>query len=191
MQLGKVLVVGAGEAGKSTLIACLSPTAVNLEVEGRTVAMDHATLTRNGARLSLVGVPGQGRFEVVREALAVGARLALWVHRAGEPADVASARLVGNLAALGVPYLVIVNHHAGVVAGARDWRAPRGSHYVYSHPAPWCLPRRLHRVLLSAGVQLSPRCVRLQQWTPRLALRRVPIVEPQPRDSRDRVVWCP
>ncbi len=126
MQLGKVLVVGAGEAGKSTLIACLSPTAVNLEVKGRTVAMDHATLTRNGARLSLVGVPGQGRFEVVREALAVGARLALWVHRAGEPVDASSARLVGNLAALGVPYLVIVNHHAGVVAGARDWRAPHG-----------------------------------------------------------------
>lgn len=125
MQLGKVLVVGAGEVGKSTLIARLSPSAVNLAVAGRTVAMDHATLSRNGARLSLVGVPGQGRFEVIREALAIGARVAIWVHGAGQTVDADTARLVGNLAARGVPYLVIVNHRSGSAA-ARDWRAPHG-----------------------------------------------------------------
>ena len=62
MRRGKVLVVGAAEAGKSTLIKSLSPGAINLEVNGRTVAMDHGMLRRAGSSLSLVGVPGQQRF---------------------------------------------------------------------------------------------------------------------------------
>ena len=57
----KLIVVGPGEAGKSTLIARLVDGAVNLAVGGRTVAMDHGMLRRAGARLSLVGVPGTDR----------------------------------------------------------------------------------------------------------------------------------
>ncbi|MCP4902225.1 MAG: hypothetical protein GY906_35105 [bacterium] len=53
MRMGKALVVGAAEAGKSTLIKAISPTAMNLAVNGRTVAMDHATLERSSRRLSV------------------------------------------------------------------------------------------------------------------------------------------
>jgi signal recognition particle receptor subunit beta len=124
VKLGKVLVVGAAEAGKSTLIRALCPGALNLAVNGRTVAMDHATLSRDDMMLSLVGVPGQPRFQPVREALAVGARCAVWVHRAGAPSDPLTTSLVARLIDRQVPYLVYVNHHrASTTAG---WPAPAG-----------------------------------------------------------------
>lgn len=110
MRVGKVLVVGAGEAGKSTLMQALSSDAMNLEVKGRTVAMDHATLVDGEDRLSLVGVPGQARFRVVRSALAQGARGAVWVHRAGEAIDVETIDLIAELNKDDVPYVVYVNH---------------------------------------------------------------------------------
>lgn len=124
MRLGKVLVVGPGEAGKSTLIGALCPDALNLSVRGRTVAMDHASLRRNGHSVSLVGVPGQARFAAVREALAGGAVASVWVHRAGLPNDAATEDLVAQLAADGVPYLVYLNHH---LSDQRDgeWVVPR------------------------------------------------------------------
>lgn len=108
----KIVVVGPGEAGKSTLIRLLADNAINLEVRGRTVAMDHGVLWRGERRLVLVGVPGQQRFAGVREALVRGARGALWVHPAGEAADDDTIELLaGPLAA--VPYLVYVNVRAG------------------------------------------------------------------------------
>jgi hypothetical protein len=109
----KLIVVGPGEAGKSTLIARLVEGAVNLAVRGRTVAMDHGMLRRAGARLSLVGVPGQSRFAAVREALSVGAVGAVWVHPAGEAADAETAALLGSTRPAPLPYLVYVNHRAG------------------------------------------------------------------------------
>lgn len=109
----KVIVVGPGEAGKSTLIARLVRGAVNLAVGGRTVAMDHGVLRRSGAKVSLVGVPGQPRFAPVREALAVGAVGAVWVHPAGEAADAETIALLGSRRGGPLPYLVYVNHRAG------------------------------------------------------------------------------
>jgi hypothetical protein len=120
----KVLVVGAGEAGKSTLIGALDPRAVNLAVGGRTVAMDHATLERPGWLVSLVGVPGQPRFAPVRESLVAGAAVAVWVHRAGGPVDGQTSALVGALAESGVEYMVVVNH-PGDGVGHDGWRPPR------------------------------------------------------------------
>lgn len=108
----KVIVVGPGEAGKSTLIQRLVAGAVNLATNGRTVAMDHGTMRRGSARLSLVGVPGQPRFTAVREALAVGAAGAVWVHPEGEEVDPDTVGLLGSVAGP-LPYLVYVNRRAG------------------------------------------------------------------------------
>ena len=114
----KVVVVGAAEAGKSTLIAVLCQGSVNLDVRGRTVAMDHGMLRRGETRLSLVGVPGQVRFAGVREALLAGAAAAVWVHAAAAEVDLPTAELLQPAA---LPYLVYVNLH-GRAAGA--WPAP-------------------------------------------------------------------
>ncbi len=122
---GKILVVGAGEAGKSTLIKALVPGAMNLEVDGRTVAMDHAVLTRGPDVLSLVGVPGQERFAPVRQVLATGAVCAIWVHRAGRPVDASTAELVSGIAGRGVPYVVFVNRDDGRI-DEDGWRGPAG-----------------------------------------------------------------
>jgi hypothetical protein len=74
--------------------------------------------------LSLVGVPGQARFEPVREALAVGTKCAVWVHRAGTASDPLTTSLVARLVDRQVPYLVFVNHHRA--STATGWPAPAG-----------------------------------------------------------------
>ncbi len=125
MTSAKILVAGAGEAGKSTLIQALVPNAMNLSVRGRTIAMDHAMLRCNGYRLSIVGVPGQERFGAVREVLAEGARGVIWVHRSGFSTDTETSLLVRDLLTANVPYLVLVNHF-GLVCHPHGWSCPDG-----------------------------------------------------------------
>lgn len=125
MTRAKVLVVGAGEAGKSTLIQALVPEAVNLSVNGRTVAMDHATLRRGRSSLSLVGVPGQRRFAPVRDVLVTGTRCVVWVHQAGLAPDPDTVQLVAELARHDVPFFVFVNRRESDADGD-GWQLPAG-----------------------------------------------------------------
>lgn len=104
--VAKLVVIGPAEAGKSTLIAALCQRALNLEVSGRTVAMDHGVLELPGARLSIVGVPGQDRFPTVRSCLIESARYAIWVRRHPWRPDTPTATL---LTGTGLPYLVFRN----------------------------------------------------------------------------------
>jgi signal recognition particle receptor subunit beta len=125
VKAAKILVAGAGEAGKSTLIQALVPGAMNLSVRGRTISMDHAMLQCNGFRLSIVGVPGQERFGAVREVLAEGARGIVWVHRSGFSTDTETSLLVRDLSTAKVPYVVLVNHF-GLICRPHGWSCPDG-----------------------------------------------------------------
>jgi signal recognition particle receptor subunit beta len=117
---GKVVVLGPAEAGKSTLIRALTRAPMNLAVRGRTVAMDHGMLERDGVILSIVGMPGQERFAPVRASLLEGARAAVWVHPGGAPVDATTASMVTELAARGIPHMVFINERQGSVNG-HDW----------------------------------------------------------------------
>jgi len=116
--VAKVVVVGRGQAGKSTLIRALTSNAMNLAVRGRTVAMDHGLLVRGEDAVALVGLPGQARFAPVREVLVTGAQGALWVHPAGEPCDPPTVALLNSDSLRDVPYLVFVNRRETDLAGA-------------------------------------------------------------------------
>lgn len=105
----KVLVLGPGEAGKSTLVATLCRDAVNLSVRGRTVALDHGTVEHRGRVFHFFGVPGQARFAPVQESLLKGCQVAVVVRRAGELLDPLTIRWCGDLAARGVPLILVTN----------------------------------------------------------------------------------
>lgn len=106
----KVVVLGAGEAGKSTLIGFLCDSALNVDVRGRTVGLDHGLLRIRNRRISLVGVPGQDRFVDSREVILRGAEAAIWVHRPSQPAHPETIRLLRKF---DLPYLLYLNHHQG------------------------------------------------------------------------------
>jgi hypothetical protein len=159
----KLIVVGPGEAGKSTLIGLLTGDAMNLAVRGRTVAMDHGMLRRNGQSLSLVGVPGQERFAPVREALLRGAAAAIWVHPAGQPADPWTVALLASVEGGALPYLVFVNRRGeqkatdGFVT-PRELQEPRAVLYGSLAAAPKGLTPVLEAVwMLATAGPKGPR----------------------------------
>lgn len=106
----KVLVLGPGEAGKSTLVARLCTNAVNLEVNGRTVALDHGTREYQGLTFHFFGVPGQQRFAPVQEALLAGASVALVVMPSHGTLDPLSIQWCAQLSKKRVPLIGVYNH---------------------------------------------------------------------------------
>lgn len=124
MRAVKVVVLGPGEAGKSTLIARLCPDAINLHAGGRTVALDHGTLRAEGVCLHFFGVPGQERFAEVQETLLRGAHLGVVVVAAGQQLDLLTRRWSESLTAAGVPLLLVVNLIDGVRPEATEAMPP-------------------------------------------------------------------
>ncbi|MCB1035552.1 MAG: hypothetical protein KDD47_17150 [Acidobacteria bacterium] len=103
---GKLAILGVGEAGKSTLIAALCQGSINLEVAGRTVAMDHGVLRRGACRCSVVGLPGQDRFAFVQDELLRGTTALVWVHPGNAEPHAPSIERIRELA---LPYCIFVN----------------------------------------------------------------------------------
>jgi len=106
----KVVVFGKGEAGKSTLIKQLIPDAMNVEHEGRTVAMDHGTISYEGWAFHIFGTPGQSHFTPVREVLAQGVDVAVFVNDSSRYFDEEDKGIMREMNAAGVPYLFFINH---------------------------------------------------------------------------------
>jgi uncharacterized protein len=106
----KVVVFGKGEAGKSTLIQKLIPGAMNIEKDGRTIAMDYGTLAYEGRKYHFWGTPGQARFGPVREVLATGVDVAVFVNDSSRYFDDEDRAILAEMDRMGIRYVLFINH---------------------------------------------------------------------------------
>jgi small GTP-binding protein len=110
MSVIKVVVFGKGEAGKTTLIQKLIPGAMNIEKDGRTIAMDYGTLTYEGSKFHFWGTPGQARFGPVREVLATGVDIAVFVNDTSRYFDAEDRNILAEMDRMGIRYVLFINH---------------------------------------------------------------------------------
>lgn len=114
MKLAKVVIVGKDEAGKSTLVQNIIPNAMNIERHGRTIALDYGNHEHRGYKLHFFGTPGQTRFRVVREVVARGMDVAVWVLDYSRRFDERDREILKFLNESNVPFIVFANIKPGV-----------------------------------------------------------------------------
>jgi small GTP-binding protein len=114
MKLAKVVIVGKDEAGKSTLVQNIVPGAINIERHGRTIALDYGNREHLGYKLHLFGTPGQARFRIVRDVVARGMDVAVWVLDYSRHFDDRDKEILKFLSESKVPFLVFANIKPGV-----------------------------------------------------------------------------
>lgn len=131
MSAVKVVIFGKGEAGKSTLINKLVPGAMNIEHKGRTVALDYGTVTYKDIKFHIFGTPGQVRFTPVREVLAQGVDVAVFVNDSSRYFDADDRTIMREMNTAGVPYVFFINHKP---EGKKERRAT--SRLLEDFPAP-------------------------------------------------------
>lgn len=109
----KIVVFGAYNAGKSTLIQTLDPSSRHVEAHTEdgdtTVALDFGRVTFGTHRIYLFGTPGQERFEFVRQIIGRGMDAALLVVDSTVPPDEFTLHLYSALLARKVPLAVLLN----------------------------------------------------------------------------------
>jgi len=114
MKLAKVVIVGKDEAGKSTLVQNIVPGAINIERHGRTIALDYGNREHLGCKLHLFGTPGQARFRIVRDVVARGMDVAVWVLDYSRRFDDRDKEILKFLNESKVSFLVFANIKPGV-----------------------------------------------------------------------------
>ncbi len=114
MKLAKVVIVGKDEAGKSTLVQNIIPGAMNIERQGRTIALDYGSKEYKGYKLHLFGTPGQTRFRIVRDVVARGMDIAIWVLDYSRRFDERDEDILQFLVQSKVPFIVFANIKPGV-----------------------------------------------------------------------------
>ncbi|TET23272.1 MAG: GTP-binding protein [Candidatus Stahlbacteria bacterium] len=114
MKLAKVVIVGKDEAGKSTLVQNIVPGAINIERHGRTIALDYGNREHLGCKLHLFGTPGQARFRIVRDVVARGMDVAVWVLDYSRRFDDRDKEILEFLSESKVPFIVFANIKPGV-----------------------------------------------------------------------------
>jgi len=110
----KVVIVGKDEAGKSTLVQNIIPSALNIERQGRTIALDYGNKEHKGYKLHLFGTPGQTRFRVVRDVIARGMDIAVWVLDYSRRFDERDQDILDFLNESKVPFIVFANIKPGI-----------------------------------------------------------------------------
>ena len=105
----KVVVYGKSEAGKSTLVRMLAPEAVNIDHNGRTVAMDYGVIQFEDCSFHFFGTPGQPHFRPVREVISLGMDTAVFVVDSTRCFDEEDRELLFELTLVNVPYVIFLN----------------------------------------------------------------------------------
>ncbi len=105
----KIVIFGKGEAGKSTLIQRLIPTALNVNHNSRTVALDFGYLNYKGLSFHFFGTPGQKRFQPMRRVLSIGAHAAVYVHDTSVWFNEVDKEILDIIDELRLPFIIFVN----------------------------------------------------------------------------------
>jgi len=105
----KVVLYGKSEAGKSTLVRHIIPHAVNIDHNGRTVAMDYGNVRYGGCEFHFYGTPGQPHFKPVREVISRGMNAAVMVLDSTRCIDDEDRDLLIELDIAHVPFIIFLN----------------------------------------------------------------------------------
>lgn len=77
--------MGASQCGKSSYLNYFDKNSLNVQVGGKTVAMDVASINFNGFQITLFGTPGLSRFKVMRKIISNGADGIVFIFDATDP----------------------------------------------------------------------------------------------------------
>jgi uncharacterized protein len=111
-QMVKIVVFGKGEAGKSTFIRSIIPTAVNIEHKGRTVALDFGDITIAGKKIHLYGTPGQTRFNVIRDIISSYTHGSIILFDSAAQLTQDDQYVIKEVMELDVPFVSVLNKKA-------------------------------------------------------------------------------
>ncbi len=131
----KIVVFGAYNAGKSTMIQTLDPSSRHVEAHtgdgDTTVALDYGRIGIHALQVYLFGTPGQDRFEFVRQIIARGMDAAVLVVDASVPPDEFTCHLYSALLEQKVPFAVMLNKCDLPGACPRDLEKKFGNAMVF------------------------------------------------------------
>lgn len=106
----KIVVTGPNQSGKSSYIRFLDQNSLNVEVGGKTVAMDIGLVRLNGFHVSLFGTPGLLRFSVMSNILANGADGIVFIFDSVNlNSDKDAISMLSSIRKMNVPIVYIAN----------------------------------------------------------------------------------
>ena len=106
----KVVITGPNQCGKSSYIRFLDQNSLNVEVGGKTVAMDIGFVQLNQFHVSLFGTPGLLRFSVMSNILAKGADGIVFIFdSANLNSDKDAILILNSIRKMNVPIVYIAN----------------------------------------------------------------------------------
>ena len=106
----KIVITGPSQSGKSSYIKYLDTNSLNVDVGGKTVAMDVGFYKLKNFHITLFGTPGLLRFDVMRKIIASGADGIVFIFDAANSEKDKDAQLIlEGLGKIKVPIIFLAN----------------------------------------------------------------------------------
>jgi len=105
----RILVIGPGDAGKSTVVRALCGKSLSIDKMGTTVAFDYGNVDMSGIEAEVIGTPGQERFEFLFRIFAQEITGLFLVLDGSRPEDLPRARHLLGLFSPDTPRVVLAN----------------------------------------------------------------------------------